>query len=285
MTEIKKSLSAIMDLYGMDEFKELAKKLCVIAKNRQQLSSTTVYLPNYFFVTDAGCGVTTHIKLLANLIAALRLHPFQGERRFFEMVIDEDAFKQNQGFDRLLHLCRQMAGFHEHFCGVVGLEINDWVDHAGKPELDRLLSYVEDMHGSILFVFEVDMKHKDKLNSLLHRFSMEMPLEIVHFHLPDAAQLCQQMDKFLSRRGFALSGGAYDELLTLMPRLTALKDFDGYQSLENLADELVYHYLSGGSVSTHDIPAEALGFVTAPGGYLDRLASRYDRDRRRIGFA
>lgn len=287
MTEIKTSLNAILELYGMDEFKELARKLCVVAENRQRLSSTTVCLPNYFFITDAGCGVTTHLKLLANLLAALRLHPFQGERRCFEMIMDENAFKKDQSFDRLLQRCRQMAGFHGQFCGVVGLEINDWITRAGAPELERLLSYVEDMRGSILFVFEADMKHREKLNGLMQRFALEMPLEVVHFNLPDVSQLCHQMNKFLNRRGFSLSGGAYDELLALMPRMTALPDFDGYQTLDNLADEIVYHYLSQGAVDTSVIPADALQFITEPNGYLARMASRHDRGRssRRIGFA
>lgn len=263
----------IMALRGMTEFKELAERMRTLAENRRKLSTARLQLPNFVFASDPGCGVTTHLKLFTQLLYELNLQRFEGDRRCFEAILDHNAFKDGN-FDALLGKLRDQAGFYRHFCGVVGIEIDDWVDDFFADELDRLLQFADDVFGQVLLVFEVGLRSDEQLAGLVKRLSLQMPLEVVRFPLPSAEELCQYLRDFLIRRGFEVPEETTQKLREVMPELMCVYGFDGFQTLDNMADEIIYHYVSRTPVSGRIIPADALNFLKNEGGYLERLSHR-----------
>jgi len=182
---------------------------------------------------------------------------------------------------------RRMAGFRSAFSGVIGVDVEDWVNKPDAEAFNRLLDFVEDMHDQIIFVFVVDMHAEEKLWNMARRLSGEMPLELVHFPMPSAEELMLTVVDFLQERGFAVDADGQACLLEIMPRLMSMEGFDGYQSLDNLTDEIIYHVCSVRQVREACISRADLQFIDAPGGYMERFEhpsdGRYGK-KRRIGF-
>ena len=284
------SLERIRQLRGMDEFKALAERLMHVAENKARHPMSRIQLPNYLFIEAPGCGVTTHIRMLTDLLYELNLTPFEGERRCFEWVLDRNAFSDEasvsgNAFDQLLKEMLAMAGFHESFCGVIGLEMDDWQRCANSRELTRLFDLVDDRMGQIVFVFVVQQQENGDPDALIHRISAEMPLEVVHCPLPSADDMAQYLADFLRRRHFSVAPGTAEAIRAFIPALMKTDVFDGFQTLDNLADEIVYRFCAGSVRADVEIGPEDVAFVCQPGGYIDRLSKRTGKKRNRpIGF-
>ena len=280
------ALERIKQLRGMDEFKSLAKRLQRVAENKRNLPTSRIQLPNYLFIEAPGCGVTTHIRMITELLHELRLTPFEGDRKYFEWVLDANAFEKNGAFERLLDEITVMAGFHSNFKGVIGLEIEAWQNRSDSNSFTRLLDLAADCLGQIVFIFTVQMQKKGDPSELIRRMSAEMPLEVIHCPLPSADDMALYLSDFLLRRRFRVALATVEEFKALMPKLISVKAFDGFQTLDNLADEIVYHYCASSDRNTDMlILPDDIQFILKSGGYLDRLTNKESmRKHKTIGF-
>ena len=64
-------MERIEQLRGLEELKALARRLWQVAENKRALPMTRVQLPNYLFIEAPGCGVTTHIRMITDLLQEL----------------------------------------------------------------------------------------------------------------------------------------------------------------------------------------------------------------------
>ena len=280
------ALERIEQLRGMEEFKALARRLRLVADNKGRLPMSRIRLPNYLFIEAPGCGVTTQLRLLTDLLEELRLTPFEGDRRCFGWVLDKNAFQPGGAFERLLDELYRMAGFHRQFKGVLGLEIDAWVDRPDAPELERLLALTDDVFGQVLFIFVVQARDDAMPEGLIQRLSADMPLEVVRCPLPGADDMAYYLSDFLLRRRFRVTVETVERLKAMMPALMAAEAFDGFQTLDNLADEIVYRFCAAEPRESDALvrPGD-VAFIAEPGGYIDRLTRRNTRgSRRAIGF-
>ena len=279
-------LERIEQLRGMEEFKALAQRLRRVALNKRNLPTSRIQLPNYLFIEAPGCGVTTHIRLITELLHELRLTPFEGDRKYFEWVLDDGAFERSGAFERLLDEITVMAGFHSNFKGVIGLEIEAWQNKSDRSDFTRLLDLAEDCLGQIVFIFTVQMQMSGEPTELIRRLSAEMPLEVIHCPLPSSDDMALYLSDFLLRRRFRVALSTVEEFKRIMPRLIAAKAFDGFQTLDNLADEIVYRYCAAADRSDSVmIRPEDVQFISEPGGYIDRFISKAPNPKHKpIGF-
>ena len=281
------AMKEIQSIYGMEEFKLLAMKLKQVADNQRKLSGARIQLPNYLFAVAPGCGVTTRIRQFSRLLDELHLIRYEGDRKYFEWMLDDSAFKNGGNFDRLLDQIRFVAGFRRNFYGIIGVDVDAWVEHADSPELMRLVDFAEDMMGQILIVFIVALREESKLQPIIRRISHEMPLEVIRIAMPGIEELVQCLSDFLKQRGFIVRSSAKEYFQRIMPQLIRSKQFDGFQSLDNLADEIVYHYCSGEITDSVYLTEKDVCFIEENGGYIERLTAKGNtgnEETRRIGF-
>ena len=137
----------IDEIPGMDEFKSFCRRLQCAADKARRNFAGSVPLPNLIFAAAPGCGTTLHIKLLAELLKALRLLSFTGEEEFFEWELSD----ADKSFDRFLKRVKTAGGFYGQFRGVIGLDIGDLVEMSSSPDIcERLMEYVNARQGKIL---------------------------------------------------------------------------------------------------------------------------------------
>lgn len=266
---------------GMTEFKNLAERLMQVAENRKRLHGIEIPLPNYIFVADPGCGVSTSLDQLTRLLRENGLFRFAGERPFFEWMLGKPGSEWS--VERLLDRIRTMAGFHNRFRGVIGLEMEKWTDAEMKdPDFQKLLDLVDDKRNEILFVFVLPARTDDELNDMINAIRMAAPAEIIHFASPTEEEMAEYLKVFLNRKGFGISNQAFRELPGMMKKLRESPQFEGLGTLDDLADEIIYRVCSGGRINETTILSDDLDFIREQ-RFLTRTRHAKNHTRR-IGF-
>ncbi|MBR4082454.1 MAG: hypothetical protein IKK21_11780 [Clostridia bacterium] len=265
-------------LPGMEEFKSLCRRLQLEADNARGRLHGRLPLPNLIFAAAPGCGITLHIRLLTELLKSLRLLSFTGEEECFEWVLGEG----DKSFDLFLRRVKSAGGFYGQFRGVIGLDVSELVNEESDfPALERLMEYVDARQGKIVFVFVVpDDTPPRILRRLTARFASISPVEVIHMPFP-TEEAKSYLTLQLASRGYKIAPSAHALLEDAVRKLSATDRFEGYQTLLNLTEEIVWHKLSRPSANTI-ITADDLAFIFAADGYYSQFSSSHRR--RIVGF-
>ena len=272
--DVNSAYGRILRQRGNEEFKALSKRLRCVAKNCDRLGIDSILIPNFIFAEAPGSGVTTHLRMLAQLLDELKLFSFQGEKQVIEQVLD-------YGMDPILKAVRDAAGMHSCFRGIIGIEVgrswqeDDWV-------VEKLIDFARDKRGDLLFVFIVPIENGDAPGTFARQLALSLPVEIIRFPRLSEEDLVHYTEDFLWRRGFDLSDEAREYLIPTMGRLREVKGFDGLQTLEHLADLLVFQAAATVELKERVITKNVLRNLLED-RYLKQLRPAV-KEERRIGF-
>ena len=265
-------------LPGMEDFKALCRRLQTAAGNA--VLPSQIPLPNLIFAAAPGCGTSLHIHLLTQLLKALRLMTFTGEEECFEWALAN----KEPNFDRFLQRVKSAGGFYGQFRGVIGLDISVLLEESDDYQtMPRLMEYVEARQGKILFVFIVPEDTSERtLRQLVGSFASITPVELVRMPFPaDTAH--RYVTDQLKSRGYRLTRDAAARLKDAISKLSANEEFEGYQTLLNLTDEIIWHKLSRTAAAGDAITVADLAFLAGQDGYCSRF-SAYAHRKRVVGF-
>lgn len=267
-------------LPGMAEFKSLCHRVQLAADNVRGKPLGRIPLPNLIFAAAPGCGTTLHIRLLTELLKALKLLPFTGEEECFEWVL----MKDEKSFDRFLLRVKAAGGFYGQFRGVIGLDVSALMNGADQfGVMERLMEYVEARQGKILFVFIIPEDTPDRtLRQLMGRFASISPVELIHMPFP-AEEARQYLAGRLEARGYTITPEASALLEDAVRKLSATDEFEGYQTLLSLTEVIIWHKVSRQAMADAAITAEDLAFIFAEDGYYSQF-NAYSQRRRVVGF-
>lgn len=284
MNENDSALREIEALCGMEEFKSFSRRLCRAGERLRQSRLASLPLPELIFTVDSGCGISLHIRLLTELLEQQGLFPFVGEEKYFEWSLEN----YSSDFDSLLERIRVAGGYYGRFRGVIGLELSGLTEPARDGEEDlcfeRLMEYCAMFRGEILFIFVLPRTMaKQKLEPFISSVRSRLPVEIVDMPFPQTEEICAYTERLLQDRGFVVESEASALLGQALDELRALTAFDGYRTVINLADEILWRKLSGESLKIGCIEPEDLDFIP---GYIRALSGSTGapRYRPRVGF-
>ena len=265
----------ILSLRGMDDFKTLARRLKTMSDNRRKLKLNSIRLPHFLFAEDGGSGVTTHLHLFARLLDELGLFDFRGEEKVIEQVF-------NDSLDPLLQAVSESSGFNRSFRGIVGVEIEE--NDIRSDSFSKLIEFAEDEQGAdIIFVFIAKMKNGKVPEELVRLLSLSFSLEVLLFPKLSQGDLTYYLVKFVERRGFHMTNKAIKYITEIMPTFEALEGFDGLQSLDNMADAIVYHICTTQNLSKPVFDENSLKNLFENEGYLAQFVVHHSRNKK-IGF-
>lgn len=251
--------NAIQELWGMEEFKAFADKLLLTAENAEKQQIVYPPLPNLIFATNPGVGVTKHLHLLTGLLKGKKLMRFSGELDFFEETFSEPE----ADFERLLKSIKGAAGFYESFRGVVGLDFSGLFKEAKSfKDLQKLKEYIDYQYGRILFVFVIPLEAEQRLvDEFIYQFTSYSPIELIHMPFPETKDVLAFIRDRLGEKNFVTTEAA-DELLTrAVDDLRKDRSFEGFQTLNNLIDSIVWNKLSSRSEDPRLLTEEDLAWI------------------------
>ena len=239
---MSKNMEQIQSLCGMREFKALAEKLSRTAANARMRNILYPPCPNLLVLSASGSGITTVIRLLSGLLREEKLFRFIGEEAYFETSLSAN----DDDIDRILDRIRLAAGFYGQFRGVIGIEISD-IDLLLKENrvMRRMMEFVDIEQGRILFVFVLPISAEARQVIEFQRlFVSRTPLEVLHLPFPATDEIIGFIRLRLEQRHMILTDDGAASLKPAVEKLRKDKQFKGFQSLNNLIDELVWRKLS-----------------------------------------
>ena len=116
------------------------------------------------------------------------------------------------------------------------------------------------------------------------RFASHTPVELIHMPFPQAEAQYYITDQLFSR-GFNVTQAAQNALKKAVKTLSASPEFEGYQTLQNLTDEIVWRKVSQQMPMDDTVTARDVQFILGENGYCAALNAHGVRPaRRRMGF-
>lgn len=264
-------MQEINSLLGMENFKRLCSHLQFAANNVRQHQLRYCPIPNLIFAVAPGCGTSRNLRLLTELLKALSLLQFSGEEDCFEWMLGN----AEEAFEEFLERVDTAAGFYGQFCGVIGLHMSQMLGGADPfHTLERLMEYVNERQGEVVFVFIVPDDIKERhLKLLYNSFVSATPVELIRMPFP-VEETQNYITRQLQENGFTVSDEAQAVLRKAAIRLDSFEEFAGYHTLQNLSDVISWRKLSQSMMQSTEISEQDVAFIFAPDGYFSQLEAQ-----------
>lgn len=283
--KVSQALTRIRNLEGMEELKQLIEEWQIVYQNLDRLPRhTRIKLPNCLMATQSGSGITRVLGLMAQFLEETGLFEFAGDVRYFEFVLDRptgpDSFP---ALIRLMEYIRAAAGFRGTYRGIACIDISEWVDDLRDVRFIRFLEYASDINDQILFIFNVpllDEKRIEEVDAVLLSYLRIRRLKLT---FPESEALFRHVDEKLQGKGFKLEEKAGALLKNIIASVRETPGFDGYNTLNQMVDEIIYDKCCNNVFYDNIITVKDLEHFS-PGGYWLRQLNRYKALPKKMGF-
>lgn len=228
----------IRALIGADHFKALAAELCgvapqIIRHRTQQAFASRCYL---FSIGD-GCGLTTYLKLLAELIDELKLFPLTGGSYTTDSQVEEIVVKPAlEGLNEAISDANGGGKSNKLIC----LDISEWMNKLQSTEFRRFLKTISGMVSQQLFVFRIPYVDVRIRQDVLRALQDVMLVHEVGFppFLPE--QLRQYATVILDEHGFSLTEDGWQVFEEKLVEEKSDGRFFGLKTVKKVVYDLFY---------------------------------------------
>lgn len=269
----------------MEELKQLIEEWHMVAQNLNMLpKSTRLLIPNCLVSAQSGTGITRILGLLAQFLNDAGLVEFIGDVKYFEFVLNRsDNHEVFTSFARLVENIRSAAGFRGHFKGIARIDISEWIDWLDDVRFHRFLEYASDNSQNILFIFSVPVIEDKKTDEIETTLASYLRIRRLKLCFPDKNELFQYVIERLKRYGFLLEPSAEEMMFKTIANVRELECFDGYKTLKNLTDEIIYEKCSHYLLKDNIISEADLNLFTPDGNWIRQLTQN-NETRTKLGF-
>ncbi len=281
-SRIHKALARIRGLVGAEDVKAWVERMEHI---RPRLVSwrTEPHFPvsHLLFAIDPGNGLSTVMDALHAYLVAAGL--FQGDADGFEPFIHREMrmdYSEHLAHNRKEAFALIKDAIEEDGPGLFSLDLSDWLDRFEDVWLQRLLDLCVQQTPKNRFVFVVPMLDEPELERIRKRLADRLPIDLIRFPQPDAAQLSSLLRSRMKAFGLRLPDGADSLQQQWTFRMKSAGRYHGLRTLDNLAKELALaHAAAHPGGLAHDgaealMDAEVIAAVLQPSGARQEMEAR-----------
>ncbi len=223
------------------------RDLCRILTNR-----------SYLFAVDGGNGLTTALKLMAQLITELDL--LGGKCEPMEHIL----VAQDGRNDPLNELAGQLEYAKNK---LVCIDISQWMDKTASPEFRDFLSRLQKSSEKLIYVFRVPYLEQEALNRIEAAISDVMLVDTVSFVPLNHDELQMIAAEVLEDCGFCATEEAWELFRCRLAEEKSDGRFYGIKTAKNVVEEMIFlkfENILAGAPEDNVIKAEDLrGMVRA----------------------
>jgi SpoVK/Ycf46/Vps4 family AAA+-type ATPase len=235
-------LEQIHALKGAHQFLALCDQISNMAPLLKKNNLAQVLVRrNYLFAIDPGCGLTTSVKLLAELLRELELFPCKGDT-----VVEEKLDPPNPKANVLKDAGDMLARAKNK---VVCVDISDWTDQVGSPEFRDFLTQLHSNTDRAIYVFRVPYLEQETLRRLTDGIGDVMLIQPTAFVPLTALELQEIAQEKLEGYGFATQEGSWELFQRRLAEEKSDGRFYGINTVSKIVDEMVYQKLQSILVS------------------------------------
>ena len=229
-------LDKINALVGASEFKALCKEIAGIADEIKRTKTYDVLTNQcYLFSIGDGCGLTTYLRLLAELFGKLKLCPMSS-RPVCEARLDT----YRESHEPFSYAYQAVDSCAPDGVKVVCVDISEWMDHTNNRYFKEFLRMVEKRANSCILVFRVPFVDKDVLARIKYSLSDLVSVRTVSFPPLNQEELKACAEAELKRYNFAMTKNAWKFFFDRISEEKSDGKFYGINTLKKVVRELVY---------------------------------------------
>ncbi len=229
-------VAKINALVGAKEFKKLSKEITAIAYEIKQTDTYEVFTNQcYIFSIGDGCGLTTYLKLLAELIEKNGLC-----RMASSPVREVRLAAYRESFEPFEEAASIIENVLEKSVRIVCIDISEWMDKTDNKYFKRFLRIIEKNAEENIVVFRVPFVDKDILSRIKYSLSDLLSVKAVSFPplSKDDMKICAE--KELKRYSFTISNAAWKYFFERISEEKSDGKFYGVNTIKKVVRELIY---------------------------------------------
>ena len=223
-------------LVGAKEFKKLSKEITAIAYEIKQTDTYEVFTNQcYIFSIGDGCGLTTYLKLLAELIEKNGLC-----RMASSPVREARLAAYRESFEPFEEAASIIENVLEKSVRIVCIDISEWMDKTDNKYFKRFLRIIEKNAEENIVVFRVPFVDKDILSRIKYSLSDLLSVKAVSFPplSKDDMKICAE--KEFKRYSFTISNAAWKYFFERISEEKSDGKFYGVNTIKKVVRELIY---------------------------------------------
>lgn len=229
-------VAKINALVGAKEFKKLSKEITAIAYEIKQTDTYEVFTNQcYIFSIGDGCGLTTYLKLLAELIEKNGLC-----RMASSPVREVRLAAYRESFEPFEEAASIIENVLEKSVRIVCIDISEWMDKTDNKYFKRFLRIIEKNAEENIVVFRVPFVDKDILSRIKYSLSDLLSVKAVSFPplSKDDMKICAE--KEFKRYSFTISNAAWKYFFERISEEKSDGKFYGVNTIKKVVRELIY---------------------------------------------
>lgn len=274
----------IMGLFGVEEFKGIIKKWDVLSENMATvMGRPKIVLPDLLWIMNSGVGRTNLLNHLAEyLYSKGNLMDFSGNVKFFEFVLNQETNVATVNeIQRFMDSVTKAAGFRNSFRGIVCVDVDEWVDSCEDKLFTSFLELLASHSEEWMIVLSISEDKGKNCENFISHISAYLRIETLRIEMPKAEDLLAYLKGKLALHGLSLNESACEKMKLSIEKLKSNESFDGFKSLDMLAQDIVYEHFCVQDSKKGEIPDDIIDKFDVDSKYVTRMACK---QKPTIGF-
>ena len=236
--EAGESLDRILSLIGAQEFKALAKECVSVASGVKENGLTDVFLRRAYLVSvNDGCGLSTCLKLFAQLLQSLGLFTFsQKDDPVRELSLpplspDANVEKEVRSF---------MRGLIDYEKRLVCIDLSEWMDRLADPPIRELMRSLQQAMGTYIFFFRVPFVERSVLRRIAANLGDVLSVRAISVPPFSPEELRQHAELRLAQKHFSAQEDVWPLFFARVAAEQSDGRFYGIDTVDKVVDEMLY---------------------------------------------
>ena len=232
----KSVIERIEELVGAAEFKLLTQELLSISEEIKRTGTYEVFTNQcYLFSIGDGCGLTTYLELLAELIGESGLGNMSPSP-----VCEVSLGAYQESGEPFNDARRAVSGGRDDKLNVICIDISEWMDKTENRHFKQFLRLVEKQADKHIVVFRVPFVDKDVLSRIKYSLADLVSIKAVSFPPLNQEEIKVCAEAELNRYDFSMTTTAWKYFLERISEEKSDGKFYGVNTIKKVVRELIY---------------------------------------------
>ena len=237
------SYKKIMALIGCEEFKSLVEELVTVAPQIKK-NNTYGLIKNqsFIFSINDGCGLTTYLNLLKELICELGIRGSELSAKKVG-ICEIKLPPQKPGPDEYSAFSLFFREFDYSRLQIMSVDISEWINKTNVATFKRFLTEIEPLIQDAVVIFKLPFVDKEVLDQVQRSLNDVLNVRTVSFAPFTKDEYQRYAKSAIEASGFRLSRNAWEFFHQRLNEEKADGKFYGLKTVNKVIRELLYNKL------------------------------------------
>ena len=241
ISEVQQNLDMLLSAVP---YKQMLRDMNLLSAQIAKFGAQRVFNAKaYLFSVDDGCGLTTYLKIMADLISDLNLFEFTSSNYVIETIVeknDKDPWLQYNAIGKFKNK-------------MICFDISQWVNYLDDPGWKRFLRKLRNLQKDYIYVFRVPYMEEAMLERVAQSLNDAIYTEPIVFPPFTYKEYFEYVARPLAKYGFSVAQDARDEFNKKVLDEKSKGSFYGLRTIQKIAYEMMHRkMLNNARNNTYD---------------------------------